>query len=233
MTHAMLDLETFGAKPGCVVRSLGAVVFDPATGVLGSEFYANLTLQPQLDMGLEIAPETEKWWLGQGRSAQDAFLQQPYSPLEVVAALDKWIEQNSITRIWSHGKDFDPLIWVELVDRVSKWHMPGWVLTRDAMSFRNTLDTRTIYWSAQFDIKTVPFNGVKHNALDDAKYQAVCVAAALKYQREWHEVNGLRKAIERQVEQEIKEPMNFGSYEVDIIVRTSPAVRKIEGEVKL
>ena len=28
-THIMLDLETWGKRPGCDIRSIGAVVFDP------------------------------------------------------------------------------------------------------------------------------------------------------------------------------------------------------------
>jgi len=31
-THVMLDLETWGLKPGCDIRSVGAVVFDPIAG---------------------------------------------------------------------------------------------------------------------------------------------------------------------------------------------------------
>lgn len=30
--HIMLDLETWGKRPGCDIRSIGAVVFDPMTG---------------------------------------------------------------------------------------------------------------------------------------------------------------------------------------------------------
>lgn len=32
VTHVMLDLETWGKRPGCDIRSIGAVVFDPHTG---------------------------------------------------------------------------------------------------------------------------------------------------------------------------------------------------------
>lgn len=31
-THIMLDLETWGKRPGCDIRSIGACVFDPVTG---------------------------------------------------------------------------------------------------------------------------------------------------------------------------------------------------------
>lgn len=32
----MLDLETWGKKPGCDIRSIGAVVFDPVAGMVGN-----------------------------------------------------------------------------------------------------------------------------------------------------------------------------------------------------
>lgn len=35
-THIMLDLETWGKRPGCDIRSIGAVVFDPIAGTVGS-----------------------------------------------------------------------------------------------------------------------------------------------------------------------------------------------------
>lgn len=37
MLHVMIDLETWGTKPGCDIRSIGAVVFDPLTGMLGND----------------------------------------------------------------------------------------------------------------------------------------------------------------------------------------------------
>lgn len=35
--HIMLDLETWGTEPGCDIRSIGACVFDPLTGIVGKE----------------------------------------------------------------------------------------------------------------------------------------------------------------------------------------------------
>ena len=42
MTHIMVDLETWGTAPGCDIRSIGAVVFDPVAGTLGATFYVNV-----------------------------------------------------------------------------------------------------------------------------------------------------------------------------------------------
>jgi len=100
--HISLDLETWGKKPGCDIRSIGAVVFDPATGTIGkaseaatTRFYIAtdnpLSKDDQLaspEMILEWDqnpdcstrpykltrdPETVKWWNDQSAEAQSAF----------------------------------------------------------------------------------------------------------------------------------------------------------------
>ena len=38
MRHVMIDLETLGVVPGCVVLQIGAVCFDPNGGELGEKF---------------------------------------------------------------------------------------------------------------------------------------------------------------------------------------------------
>ncbi len=40
--HIMLDLETWGKKPGCDLRSIGACVFDPMTAYVGEPDHAYL-----------------------------------------------------------------------------------------------------------------------------------------------------------------------------------------------
>lgn len=37
MTHIMLDLETWGTKPGCDIRSIGACMFDPIAGTVAKD----------------------------------------------------------------------------------------------------------------------------------------------------------------------------------------------------
>lgn len=36
MIHVMLDLETWGTRPGCDIRSIGACVFDPVAGIVNT-----------------------------------------------------------------------------------------------------------------------------------------------------------------------------------------------------
>ena len=48
--HAMLDLETWGTKPGSAIRSIGAALFT-LDGNIGGTFYCNVDEQSCLDIG--------------------------------------------------------------------------------------------------------------------------------------------------------------------------------------
>ena len=63
MRHLMLDIETFGTTPGCVVLSIGAVEFD-LDGIKG-EFHAHIDVDSSTALGLKVDARTEKRWLEQ------------------------------------------------------------------------------------------------------------------------------------------------------------------------
>lgn len=89
----MLDLETWGKRPGCDIRSIGACVFDPETGRVGAEpapggcnpFYIAcdnpvVATRPGMDGDTPIYkypltrdPDTVQWWSEQSDEAQAAF----------------------------------------------------------------------------------------------------------------------------------------------------------------
>lgn len=87
--HIMLDLETWGTRAGCDIRSIGATVFNPYTGKVsipndGDTFYiatSNPALWPQLEneahcerkYNLLRDPDTVFWWSEQSPEAQAAF----------------------------------------------------------------------------------------------------------------------------------------------------------------
>lgn len=53
----MVDIETLGRKPGCVILSIGCVAFD------GKEFYVNIDPFKMKDEGVfHVDPDTSKWW---------------------------------------------------------------------------------------------------------------------------------------------------------------------------
>lgn len=109
MIHVMHDLETWGKKPGCDLRSIGACVFDPLTGLvhdgsLGTirPFYQAVD-NPQYGWNaprykalgsskypLVRDPETVAWWADQSNEAQAAFAN-PIDLAEGLHAFSAWL----------------------------------------------------------------------------------------------------------------------------------------------
>lgn len=171
MTHVMLDLETFGTKAGSVLRSIGAVIFDPRGEGTGDEFYYNIDRESCERIGLTVDRDTEEWWARQSREARDSLLVNPQPIGVVIMEFHSWFTRLGGEKIWCQGANFDAVLW-ESVCAAAQIRVP-W-------KFWNVRDTRTVYEMFRFDPKSLPRAGTYHNALDDAKYQAECVQKAIK-----------------------------------------------------
>lgn len=173
MTDIMLDLETWGTRPGSALRSIGAVTFDPNSEGTGSEFYVNISDMSCELAGLYVDPNTVAWWERQSKAAQDALLinQQPLH--DALWSFTNWWSTMGGERIWSHGANFDqPILEAAYV---ACGH-PG-----APWSFWNSRCTRTLFDIAGVDTRKLKSNEVAHNALHDAKNQARAVQACMKH----------------------------------------------------
>lgn len=171
MQHVMIDLETYGTRPGCVLRSVGLVFFDPRGDSLGAEFYANFTEEDQLEVGAHKDPDTIAWWERQSSQAQAQLLVEQKSFVHVAGEIHSFIKDNRGKFVWSQGSNFDVVLLehsLSLFGRKAPW------------LFYNTRDTRTAYEMAGFNTKSLVREGTYHNALDDAKHQARCVQASYR-----------------------------------------------------
>lgn len=169
MAHIMFDLETFGTKPGSVLRSIGAVVFDPATGHTGATFYSNIDRASCEAVGLTVDPGTEAWWKKQAIEAQNALLQNCRPIADVVRDFHAWFRTNGGNEIWCQGANFDSVLWQSVADAVRQ-PVP-W-------KFWNVRDTRTAYDCFGLNANAIGRAGTYHNALDDSLHQVRCVSAA-------------------------------------------------------
>lgn len=170
MTHIMLDLETQGIRPTSIILSLGAVVFDPATGKTGAEFYRNVDVASCEAIGLTRDQSTMDWWKDQSAAAKAALESDPRPITEVIGHFTAWWKDSSGTHPWSHGATFDVAILENIYQQ----------LMLDApWDFWNVRCCRTILACANRKIYR-PKDSVKHNALDDAKVQAVAVSASFR-----------------------------------------------------
>lgn len=174
MQHIMLDLETMDNKPTAAIVAIGAVVFDLDSGTLGKRFYQRVRLKDSQKHGGTIGADTVKWWLRQSAEARSEITTDGASGLvSALIGFQCFILRNSPdpdARIWARGTDFDiPII----TSAMSRINMPvPW-------KFWCVRDVRTIEEAARdagIDPRTaVPFEGEKHNALDDAIHQAKTV----------------------------------------------------------
>jgi hypothetical protein len=158
-TDAMVDLETLGLKPGCVVLSIGAVIMQP-TG-WSDQFYRNLEPEAQKAMGLVADQATVEWWSKQKYVAQEALLRDRQEPLVALQEFRIWCQRNRVLRVWGNGANFDNPILRAMYDAFSV--KPGWEWYNDRC-YRTLKNLRP----------SIPFErqGVLHNALDDARSQA-------------------------------------------------------------
>lgn len=166
----MHDLETLGVRPGSIIRSLGAVVFNPKTGDLGGEFYANITRDSCERAGLTFDQSTVDWWEKQSDAAKAALTISPQPLIEVLHDFFTWWNVNGGEFIWSHGASFDNVLLASAYRAVGV--EPPW-------KFWNERCCRTVLALGNRRIDTTR-QGDHHNALDDAKSQAKAVAAALR-----------------------------------------------------
>ncbi|EGX7587770.1 exonuclease [Escherichia coli] len=170
--HLSVDLETMGTNPDAPINSIGGKFFDPATGEMGPEFSKAIDLETS---GGIIDRKTIKWWAKRSREAQSAIFTDEISLDVALRLFIEFIEKNSggcFVHVWGNGANFDNVILRRSYERQG---IPcPWL-------YYNDRDVRTIVELGNaigFDVRmAIPFEGVPHNALDDARHQAKQVSA--------------------------------------------------------
>lgn len=170
--HTMLDLETYGTKAGCVIRSVGAVAFS-LEGAIHSDFYRNVDEATCIEAGLTIEASAFEWWSRQSQQAQDALKVDPRPVRDVAMDFHKFFRESGAVYLWCHGANFDEPLW-SAVARALNLTVP-W-------KYWNVRCTRTLYHLANFDVRSVGREGTHHSALDDARHQVRCVQEAIARQ---------------------------------------------------
>ncbi|HAW0922964.1 TPA: exonuclease [Escherichia coli] len=173
--HLMIDLETMGTNTNAPIVVIGAVFFDPQTGEIGPVFYIVISLTDAMNTGAAPDGGTIKWWLKQSSEARAAILTDQVKLKDALSRFREFINEYSdekFVQVWGNGATFDNAILrtsYERLDIPCPWR------------YHNDRDVRTIVElgkTIDFDARTViPFEGVRHNALDDARHQAKYVSA--------------------------------------------------------
>ena len=159
--EVMIDIETLGTRPSSSILSIGAVLFQGHE--IGKEFYSRVAL-PNMPV---VEARTLIWWSKQP-GFQKLLEGEAVSLRVALQALANFIGEDA--RVWANGIAFDIPI---LENAYARVNLPvPW-------SYWNVRDYRTLA-----KLKGVPteieFEGEKHNALDDARYQTRCLISIRK-----------------------------------------------------
>jgi hypothetical protein len=171
MKNVMVDLETRGNVPGCIYMSLGAVAFDLQTGEMDAGIYHVVHLRTAMEAFLFEQADTMTWWKKQEAAARKV-LEECEDPAVAISLTDSLRTMNAYVikhggfkdcKVWGNGSDFDNAILASAYEAVKM--KPAW-------AFWNNRCYRT--WK---NLPGAPAlkrrEGTYHNALDDARTQAV------------------------------------------------------------
>lgn len=166
MNDIMVDLETLDNTSTAVILSIGAVRMDFDKFALGAEFYQ--IVDPVGQGPLTIGADTVRWWLQQSPEAQSIFrapAEKVNSLKATLASFSSWIIRTGFIQqepvLWGNGATFDNMI------LRSAYAAMGQVYP---VRYWNDRCYRTM--KSLFPLERELRVGTKHNALDDARYQA-------------------------------------------------------------
>lgn len=162
MTSIMIDLETLGTRPECVLLTLGAVKFDEyELGSFGDSLYFRVDVDEQITIGREVQEDTLAWWMKQPDDVRDEALGEHdrINLASMYKQLNKFVA--GVDNIWCQGPVFDIVI-LENLYRQMGWPVP-W-------QFWQIRDSRTLF-GTHGDPRVKGKVGL-HNALEDSISQA-------------------------------------------------------------
>ena len=172
MRNIMIDIETLGVRSTSVIVSIGAIEFDEQA--IGRGFHRRVDIQSCLDAGLTVDASTIEWWMTQSNDARAVF-DIKGDPLDRV--LDDFCRafdwDNKL--VWCNGMNFDLPILDNAFRAVGLRTPWPYYNGRDFRTLKNMFPKELVN-SLRVEPK------VAHDALDDARAQALTLQALLAYQ---------------------------------------------------
>lgn len=169
MKDVMVDLETMGNGPQAAITAIGAMEFARGSADLGESFYVTIDLESSVAHGGVMDASTVLWWMQQSEAARAEFKRKGMDIVDALCKFDAWLQRRAPKkelRIWGNGATFDNVI---LRSAYVNCLLPvPWMYYNDRC-----------YRTMKNEHPEVPFRsvGVAHNALDDAKAQALHLQA--------------------------------------------------------
>jgi hypothetical protein len=189
LEHVMVDIETLGTRPGDVVASIGAVLFNPFAGVQSTKelrangFKVTIDVCDAIRQGMAVQGETLLWWLNQSEAARQAtFLDKNTRKIQSYALalfsdffkskpkLEPGEYDKPGTRfVWGNGANFDMTL-IEAAYLKSGYKAFPW-------KYNKIRCFRTFKSNFLYNEDLISGNLLEHDCLEDAIFQAQTVQA--------------------------------------------------------
>lgn len=182
---AVVDIETLGKGADAVIGSIGVVIVDVTRLQAIDEFYCRIDLA----QGRQRDDDTLAFWEQQKAESPAAWEEMFGNAgrlflVDALQALSNFLSRHfskaAAVELMGNGSEFDNVL---LADAYRQWgvEQPWW--------FRGNQSLRTAVWMGRVLLGVdpkyqLPFDGVRHHALHDARHEAAYLIAILKAFRE-------------------------------------------------
>lgn len=178
---AVVDIETLGKGADAVIGSIGVVIVDVTRLQAIDEFYCRIDLA----QGRQRDDDTLAFWEQQKAESPAAWEEMFGNAgrlflVDALQALSNFLSRHfskaAAVELMGNGSEFDNVL---LADAYRQWgvEQPWW--------FRGNQSLRTAVWMGRVLLGVdpkyqLPFDGVRHHALHDARHEAAYLIAILK-----------------------------------------------------
>jgi hypothetical protein len=167
--NVMIDLETLSTAYNAAILSIGACKFDE--NGIHEEFYVNIDPQSCKDAGLNIDKETVSWWMRQRKEALEAIKHSKLPLKEALTLFSKWYGTTPMDT-WGNGAAFDNVIIENAYFAVGMIRPWKYYYDRCFRTMKSLFPVHD---------EELPREGLHHNALHDAVYQAKVLNKIMGY----------------------------------------------------
>lgn len=175
--ESMIDIEGLDLKPRSHILSVGIVVFD-LNKIIDKAYWK--VSPKEVQTGRSVSASTALWWMGQAAAnpaaAVEVMSDTGVTLVELLKGLQEFHLMHGVGNVWANGVDYDLVNLETLFEDLGMKCPWGY---RDRSDFR-TVRKIVKEHNIPIELPNDTFEGVEHNALDDAMWQTKYLIAARK-----------------------------------------------------
>lgn len=178
--HLVLDIETCGINPGCIVTEIGIAIIEQ-NKVIDKAFWRLNPSEEIFHLGMTVESDTAKWWtefpIEKRENLVNGSNNEFVSIYQILPIINTFVSKYKIDYFWGNSPDFDFKILDELINRINDFDKTEFKFPWNC--FWKLRDVRTLIRGSGLNNSEIK-NINQHNALDDAIYEAEQLCNAFK-----------------------------------------------------